>query len=65
MKKNQLIRDAAKASGVKQWEIAKKLNVGEWTLSRWMREELNWEKTLEIMDTIESIKEEHMREMQG
>ena len=52
---NKDIKTAAFCKGVKLWQIAQKLNVGEATLSRWLRVELSPEKKERIFAIIEEI----------
>lgn len=42
-----------------QWELAKKLNISEFTLSRWLRAELNEAQINRILTAINKLKEEH------
>ena len=53
--KNQLIRETAKESGVRFWEIADKLGIQESQLSKKMRYELSEEETNKIIDCIKEI----------
>ena len=52
------VKESIKASGVNQWEIAEKLNISEFTLSRWLRrpENLSKEVTNNILKAIDSVK---------
>ena len=52
---NQKIRDAMKLHGVKQWELAKALGIGETTLCRKLRFELSPEDQTMIRSTIETM----------
>ncbi len=38
-----------------QWEIAKIIGISEFTLSRWLREELTSEREKKITDAIEKL----------
>lgn len=58
MRVNQNIRDAAKRSGVKLWQIAAHLGISEPTITRWLRTPLPPEKEKKIMDAIEEIARE-------
>ncbi len=60
MKANQTVREAAKAKGVKHWQIANYLGISEPTIMRWLRVPLPPEKEKIIMEAIEALaKEEH------
>lgn len=52
------IKEQIKSKGVKQWEVAEKIGVTEFTLSRWLRrpEKLNNDKTKLIEAAIEELK---------
>lgn len=54
------IKDKIRANNLNQWEIAEKINVSEFTFSRWMRrpENLSQEKLNEINKAIEELKVE-------
>lgn len=54
------IKDKIRANNLNQWEIAEKINVSEFTFSRWMRrpENLSQEKLNEINKAIEELKGE-------
>ena len=52
---NEIIRAKAKKNGVKQWEIAYYLGIGEATLCRWFRKELPYEKQKTILRAIDQI----------
>ncbi len=51
--KNHVIREALKASGMKQWELAEQLNVSEFTFSRKLRTELPEDEKQKILKLIE------------
>ncbi len=51
---NEIIREAAKKSGFKLWEVAEILGVTDSTLSKKLRRELPSEQTQHILDAIES-----------
>lgn len=59
---NQEIKKAMKEHKVKQWQIAEKLGMSEFTLSRWMRHELDDEKKKIFLEAITEIKEERANE---
>lgn len=54
--KNENIRLFIKQSGLKHWQVAKALGIGESTFVRWLREELpetEKEKILAIISEVE------------
>ena len=51
--KNNVIREALTAAGMKQWQLADLLGISEPTLTRWLRHELPQEKQAEIVAVIE------------
>ena len=55
MKENQSIRDRAKATGVKHWEIALHLGISEPTLCRWLRIPLSAEREKMIINAINHL----------
>lgn len=55
---NRDIRNIIKASGLKQWEVAKKLNVAESTLIRWLRDDLPPERKETICQAISDLQKE-------
>lgn len=58
MNRNQDIRRAAQAAGVKLWQIAEKMGIsGSW-LSVRLRHELNAEQKAEIFGIIEKLQKE-------
>ena len=56
--KNQDIRDAAKKSGIKLWQIAEKLGIWDATLSRKLRKELPQEEKEKILGIIAELAKE-------
>ena len=54
------IKEKIKRSGINQYEIAERINVSEFTFSRWMRrpEDLNDEKINNIKNAMLEIQEE-------
>ncbi len=52
---NQEVKDRIKAAGVKQWQVAKACGVSEWTLVRWLRDELTEERRNAIFSAIEAL----------
>ena len=55
---NQLIRDYAKISGVKLWEVAERLNIQDTNLSKMLRHQLSDDKENELMVIIDQIAKE-------
>lgn len=55
---NKDIRNEAKESGVKLWQIAEKLGLQDSSLSRMLRHELSEEKKSEIRQIISELKKE-------
>ena len=51
---NQEIRNAIKAAGVKQWQVAKQCGVTEYTFIRWLRDELSEERKKAIYAAIKA-----------
>lgn len=51
--KNEKIRKALVKHNLRQWELAKMLNIAESTLTRHLREELPEEETAHILKVIE------------
>lgn len=56
--KNQDIRRAAQAAGVKLWQIADALGITDASFSRMLRKELSDEKKTEIFGIIEKLSKE-------
>lgn len=54
MKSNHDVRTAMFANGLRQWELARALNIQEETLSRKLRVELSADEKEKIMKVIES-----------
>jgi len=55
---NQEIRKAIKAAGLKQWEVARACGITEYTLIRWLRDELSEERKKAIFGAIEALQRE-------
>ena len=55
---NQLIRDYAKISGVKLWEVAERLNIQDTNLSKMLRHQLSEDKENELIAIIDQIARE-------
>ncbi len=56
--KNHDIRDAAKKSGIKLWQIAEKLGIWDATLSKKLRKELPQEEKEKIFGIIAELAKE-------
>lgn len=56
--KNQDIRDVAKKSGIKLWQIAEKLGIWDATLSKKLRKELPQEEKEKIFGIISELSKE-------
>ena len=59
--KNQDVRADMKIKQIRQWEVAEKLGISEFTLSRWMRKELSGVKKEQINQVMKRIMEEKER----
>jgi transposase len=53
------VKDKINKSGLRQWEVAEKLRISEFTLSRWLRrpEQLDEQKINEIEIAINELNE--------
>lgn len=51
---NTMIRDALKKYGVRQWQLAEMLGIGEYTLCRKLRRELTKEEQERIVSIIKA-----------
>ena len=49
---NKDIKQAIKAAGLKQWQVADRCGVSEFTFVRWLRHELTEEQRERIMNAI-------------
>lgn len=56
--KNQELRQALIKSNVKQWQLARKIGINEFTLSRRLRDELDEKTKQEYLQYIEEIVKE-------
>lgn len=59
---NVKIREKAKISGVKHWEIAEALGIGEATLTRKLRRELPKQEQEKILGLIDEIARSKQKE---
>ena len=55
---NRSIKEAAKAAGVKMWQIAKAMGISDMTLCRRMREDLSPEQEQEYIEVIKKLSKE-------
>ena len=55
---NQEIKKTIKAAGLRQWQVAKKLNVAESTFVRWLRDDLSPERKESICNAIADLQRE-------
>lgn len=62
IQRNLEIREAAKAAGVKMWQLAEKFGVSEFTLCRWMRKEFSEVRKAEALSYISQIRDEMQEE---
>ena len=53
---NEQIREKIRETGVKQWQVAKRLGVSESTLIRWLRDDLSQERKTAILNAIEEVR---------
>ena len=52
---NEGLKKRIQSAGLRQWQIAEALKIGETTLCRWMRKELSPEVEAEILIAIEEL----------
>lgn len=57
-KSNLDIRRLMKEKSIRQWMVADKLGVSEFTITRWLRKELNENKKQQIIFTINELEKE-------
>ena len=43
---------------IHQWEVARELGIGDYTLARWLRKDLSDEQTKAIFEAINKLREE-------
>ena len=58
MKKNMLVRDAAKAAGICLWQVAEELGMQESAFSRKLRHELPMREVEQILGIIAQLAKE-------
>ena len=56
---NDAIRQKIRASRIRQYEVAAKIGVSEYTLIRWLRRELTQEQTDKILHAIDELEQPH------
>lgn len=49
------VQDLMKQKGVKQWEAAKQMGIGETTLTRWLRGDLPKDKCNQIVEAVNAV----------
>lgn len=61
------VKELIKGSGVCQWEVAERLNMSEFTLSRWLRrpEKLDKGTVNQIERAVTQIRKEKGRKVKG
>ena len=59
---NKEIRQAIKAAGLYQWQVAKKCGVNEYTFIRWLRDELSEKRRKDILSAIEALSREKVQD---
>ena len=62
IKKNDDIRQFIRKSGLHQWMVAQHLGISEATFTRWLRTEMSSERKRMVMDAIQELKRELMRQ---
>lgn len=58
MKRNMRVREAAKAAGVRMWQVAEELGMQDATFSRKLRHELPEKETEKILGIIAQLAKE-------
>lgn len=53
---NDAIRQKIRSNRIRQYEVAAKIGVSEYTLIRWLRRELTQEQTDKILHAIDELK---------
>lgn len=56
MKKEE-VKQLMKQNGVKQWEVAEKMEISEFTLSRWLRKELRGKQLERLQEAVIAVKQ--------
>ena len=60
MKNNEFIKKKLKSSGITQYRVAQKLDMGETTLCRLLRDEIDNDLEAKILNVIKTINKERM-----
>lgn len=56
MKKEE-VKLLMKQNGVKQWEVAEKMEISEFTLSRWLRKDLRGKQLERLREAVMAVKQ--------
>lgn len=56
MKKEE-VKLLMKQNGVKQWEVAEKMEISEFTLSRWLRKDLRGKQLERLQEAVMVVKQ--------
>jgi predicted XRE-type DNA-binding protein len=56
MKKEE-VKLMMKQNGVKQWEVAEKMEISEFTLSRWLRKDLSGKQLERLQEAVMAVKQ--------
>ena len=56
MKKEE-VKLLMKQNGVKQWEVAEKMEISEFTLSRWLRKDLRGKQLERLQEAVMAVKQ--------
>lgn len=62
---NEDLRKIVQVSGLKWWQVADAAGISSYTLSTWLRHELEGEKKQRVTDAIEKCIEEKERQRQA
>ncbi len=54
-RKNEDIRSILKTHGLTMWQVAERLNISEWTFTRWLRYDLAFERRNRIINAINEL----------
>jgi len=52
----EMLRDFMRRKRIRQYEVAKELNINEFTLSRWLRGDMDEDKALMVMQAINAVR---------
>lgn len=56
--KNKAIRERLTKSSIHYWELAERIGVSESTLTRWLRQELDGERSERVRTALEELENE-------